>query len=301
MDKKSIALLAAFSASIIYGLTFTIAKDVMPVYVKPFAFIVFRVLGATILFWTLSFFIKKEKIDLVDYPRIFAAAVFGVALNMLTFFKGLSFTTPINASVIMITSPIIVLVLSIIFLNERLYIRKIIGIALGLIGALVLILYSQQETLIGSNIKFGNFLVFVNAASYSLYLIIVKKLLEKYNPLSFVKWIYLFGLLLVFPFGYNEIFEINWIAMPQTIYYKIGFVVVFSTFLTYLFNLIALTNLKPTTVSVFIYLQPIIATIYALIVKSDSLNIIKIIASLLIFSGVYLVSKKVKTTHYNKL
>ena len=301
MDKKSIALLAAFSASIIYGLTFTIAKDVMPVYVKPFAFIVFRVLGATILFWTLSFFIKKEKIDLVDYPRIFAAAVFGVALNMLTFFKGLSFTTPINASVIMITSPIIVLVLSIIFLNERLYKRKIIGIALGLIGALVLILYSQQETLIGSNIKFGNFLVFVNAASYSLYLIIVKKLLEKYNPLSFVKWIYLFGLLLVFPFGYNEIFEINWIAMPQTIYYKIGFVVMFSTFLTYLFNLIALTNLKPTTVSVFIYLQPIIATIYALIVKSDSLNIIKIIASLLIFSGVYLVSKKVKTTHYNKL
>ena len=297
MDKKSIALLAAFSASIIYGLTFTIAKDVMPVYVKPFAFIVFRVLGATILFWTLSFFIKKEKIDLVDYPRIFAAAVFGVALNMLTFFKGLSFTTPINASVIMITSPIIVLVLSIIFLNERLYKRKIIGIALGLIGALVLILYSQQETLIGSNIKFGNFLVFVNAASYSLYLIIVKKLLEKYNPLSFVKWIYLFGLLLVFPFGYNEIFEISWIAMPQTIYYKIGFVVVFSTFLTYLFNLIALTNLKPTTVSVFMYLQPIIATIYALIVKSDSLNIIKIIASLLIFSGVYLVSKKVKSIH----
>ena len=297
MDKKSIALLAAFSASIIYGLTFTIAKDVMPVYVKPFAFIVFRVLGATILFWTLSFFIKKEKIDLVDYPRIFAAAVFGVALNMLTFFKGLSFTTPINASVIMITSPIIVLVLSIIFLNERLYKRKIIGIALGLIGALVLILYSQQEILIGSNIKFGNFLVFVNAASYSLYLIIVKKLLEKYNPLSFVKWIYLFGLLLVFPFGYNEIFEISWIAMPQTIYYKIGFVVVFSTFLTYLFNLIALTNLKPTTVSVFMYLQPIIATIYALIVKSDSLNIIKIIASLLIFSGVYLVSKKVKSIH----
>jgi hypothetical protein len=108
MSKRTWALIAAMMVSIIYGVSFTIAKDVMPTYVKPYGFILLRVVGATFLFWAVSFFGPKEKIQLQDFPRIIAAAFFGVALNMLTFFKGLSFTSPISAAVIMVTTPIIV-------------------------------------------------------------------------------------------------------------------------------------------------------------------------------------------------
>lgn len=296
MTSRTFALVAAFIASVIYGVTFTIAKDVMPLYVKPYAFIVFRVSGATILFWIAAFFIKKEPIDAVDYLRIILAAVFGVGLNMLTFFKGLSYTTPINASVVMVTTPIIVLILSAIILKEKLITRRIIGIFVGLAGAIYLIAYGNGLHINNATIQWGNFLVFINAISYSLYLILVKKLTEKYHPLTFAKWIYLFGIFMVLPFGFSELKMISWQTMPSEIFYKVLFVVVFATFFTYLFNLLAVIKLKPTTVSVFIYIQPVIATIFALMMQSDTLNMHKIVASTLIFIGVYLVSKKTAKT-----
>ncbi len=294
MNARHLALLAALAAALIYGLTFTIAKHVMPVYIKPYGFIVLRVFGATLLFWFSGFFIKKEKIEKTDYGRIFLAAVFGVGLNMLTFFKGLSYTTPINASVVMVMVPIIVLSLSAILLKEHLAKYRIVGIFVGLAGAVYLIAYGNGLQLNNARIQWGNFLVFINAFSYSLYLILVKKLTSKYHPISFAKWLYLLGFFMVLPFGFNELKAISWQTMPTNIFYKMLFVVVFATFVTYLFNLLAIRKLKPTTVSVFIYLQPFIATVFALIMKSDTLNIHKIIASGLIFAGVYLVSKKPK-------
>ncbi|MBS3992874.1 MAG: DMT family transporter [Bacteroidetes bacterium] len=295
MQSRNIAIIAALIATSIYGITFTVAKDVMPLHIKPFGFIAVRVGVATILFWILSSLLfKGKKIDSKDFIRIFAAAMFGVAINMLSFFKGLSYTTPINAAVIMATAPIMVFVFSIFILKEKVLARKVLGIAVGLIGTLILILYGKSSDIVGENIALGNSLVFLNATSYSLYLIIVKKLTEKYHPLTFVKWIYLFGFFLVLPFGYQEFSEVKWHTLTFDIWWKIGFVVVLSTVVTYLFNLFALTKLKPTTVSIFIYLQPVIATIYALSVGSDSLNMVKIIATVCIFIGIYLVSVKFK-------
>ena len=290
MTRKT-ALLFAFIATAIYGVSFTIAKEVMPVYVKPYGFILMRVLGATILFWISGFFIPKEIIQRKDFIRIFFAAIFGVALNMLTFFKGLSMTTPISGAVMMVTTPILVLTFSSIFLAEKATLKKISGIAIGLIGAVVLIGYGKSSNN-GNNEFLGNLLVFVNAASYSLYMIIVKSLTDKYHPLTFIKWVYLFGSIMVIPFGLEEVMQISFATLSIAIYYKIGFIVVFTTFITYLFNILAISKLKPTTVSIFIYLQPVVATIYALSVKSDSLNNIKIIATILIFAGVYLVTSQ---------
>ncbi|MDY0780650.1 DMT family transporter [Tenacibaculum sp. IB213877] len=293
MNQRLLALTATSIATIIYGITFTVAKEVMPQYIKPFGFILLRVFGATLVFWSIGLFVKAKSIEKTDYKRIALAAFFGVGLNMLTFFKGLSYTSPINGAVIMVTTPILVLIFSSIIIKEKLTQRKVIGVLVGLIGALVLILYGNKSLTNAKNMMLGNFLVFINAASYAMYLVIVKRLIAKYNPIMFVKWLYLFGLLFVLPFGYQELSEVQWIQMPTTIYVKAGFVVLFTTCITYLFNLFALSKLKPTTVSVFIYLQPVIATIYALIVGSDSLNAIKLIATLLIFLGVYLVSKQV--------
>ncbi len=290
MQHKTKAYLAAFIVAIIYGMNYTIAKDVMPTYIKPFGFIVLRVLGATILFWILSLFITKQKVEKSDFFRIFLAALFGVCINMMAFFKGLSMTSPINASVIMVTSPIIVLLLSAIILKESVTLIKVLGILLGLIGAIILIRYGQS-IIPGDQPFYGNLLILVNATSYGLYLIIVKKLTKKYDSVTLIKWLYLFGLILVIPFGFSEVQEIQWQYIPTTIYFNIAFVILFTTFFAYLFNLYALTQLKPTTLSAFIYLQPLIASAYALTTQKDSLNAVKIVAAILIFTGVYLVTK----------
>ncbi len=292
MSKRYLALIAATLVSIIYGVTFTIAKDVMPLYILPYGFIVLRVGGSVILFWIIWLFVPKEKIEKKDFPRIIAAAFFGVAFNMLTFFKGLSLTSPISASVLMVTTPIIVLILSAIILKERMLKRKVFGIILGLIGTAFLILYGKSVGS-ASNANIGNLLVFANAISYGFYLIVVKKLMDKYSAFTFVKWIYLFGFIMVLPFGYTELQAVAFSTIPVDIAWKTGFVVVFSTFLTYLLNLLSMKELKPTTVAVFIYLQPVFATIFAIGLGKDELNLVKIGAAILIFSGVFLVTQKV--------
>lgn len=293
MSKRNLALLGATLVSIIYGVTFTIAKDVMPQYIDAYGFILMRVGGSVVLFWLSWLLVPKEKIDLADFPRIIASAFFGVAFNMLTLFKGLSLTSPIAAAVIMVTTPMIVLILSALLIKERLQKSKVLGIILGLVGTAFLILYGKS---IGNatNGSLGNFLVFVNAVSYGFYLIIVKSLMDKYNAFTFVKWIYLFGFLMVLPFGWSQFTVVDWSVVPVSILWKIGFVVVFSTFVTYLLNLLSMKELKPTTVAVFIYLQPLFATVFAIGLGKDNLNWVKISAAILIFSGVYLVILKGK-------
>ena len=291
MSKRNLALIGATIVSIIYGVTFTIAKDVMPKYIDAYGFILMRAGGSMLLFWLVWLFMPKEKIELNDFPRIISAAFFGVAFNMLTFFKGLSLTSPISAAVIMVSTPMIVLVLSAIIMKERMKKRMILGILLGLIGTASLILYGKS---IGdtSQSGVGNFLVLVNAISYGFYLIIVKKLMNKYNAFTFVKWIYLFGFIMVLPFGWIQFQAVDWTILPMDIYCKIGFVVVISTFLTYLLNLLSMKELKPTTVAVFIYLQPLFATVFAISLGKDTLSLVKIGSALLIFTGVYLVTLK---------
>jgi drug/metabolite transporter (DMT)-like permease len=178
-------------------------------------------------------------------------------------------------------------------MKERMQSKKVIGILLGLAGTITLILYGKDLNN-APNATLGNLLVFVNAVSYAFYLIFVKKLMDKYNAFTFVKYIYLFGFFMVLPFGYNELQVVNWNEIPLDINLKIAFVVVFSTFFTYLLNLISMRNLKPTTVAVFIYLQPFFATIFAIGLGKDNLNMVKLVSAILIFVGVYLVIHKKK-------
>ncbi|WP_034060646.1 DMT family transporter [Lacinutrix jangbogonensis] len=292
MKTRYWALIAVFSVQLLYGLTFTFAKDVMVGgFIKPFGFILLRVAGATALFWIFSFLGPKEKIERKDYLTFFYAAVFGVAINMLCFFKGLEFTTPIHASVIMITVPIIVLVLSSFFLKERITILKIFGVILGFLGALVLSIYGESN-LEGDNVLLGNLLVFINAISYSIYIIIVKKLTNKYHPFTFIRWLFLFGLIMVIPFGYSDLVATQFSTFTPYILFSVLFVIVGATFGTYLLNPLALKHLKASTVSTFIYIQPVIAGIFAITMGSDGITTVKLIATALIFSGVYLVTKK---------
>jgi len=179
-------------------------------------------------------------------------------------------------------------------MKERMKKQKVFGLILGLIGTVFLILYGKS-VINASNATLGNILVFINAVSYGFYLIIVKKLMDKYNAFAFVKWIYTFGFLMVLPFGWSEFQAVDFTNVPMDIFWKIGFVIVFSTFLTYLLNLVSMRELKPTTVAVFIYLQPLFATIFAVSLGKDDVTWVKIISAVLIFTGVYLVTQKGKS------
>ena len=294
MNSRSFALFALFMVQLLYGLNYTIAKAVMNEnYIKPFGFVLLRVAGATLLFWLMSFFLPKQKIDKKDFIKFFVAAIFGVVVNMLLFFKGLEFTTPIHASSIMIIVPIVILVLSAIFLNEKVTALKIIGVVLGLIGALILTLYGKSARA-GDNVPLGNLLIFLNAISYSVYVILIKKLTAKYHPFTFIKWLFLFGLLMLIPFGYNDLQAVEWQTFTPYTTFSVLFVIIGATFGTYLFNPLALNKLKASTVGIFIYLQPVIAGLFALAMGVDFIDALKITAMLIIFLGVYLVSKKNK-------
>jgi drug/metabolite transporter (DMT)-like permease len=291
MKSNKSAIIALLIVQLFYGVTFTFANDVIDGgYIQPYGFILFRVSLSGILFWVFSAWTPSEKIAYNDFPKFIVAAFFGVALNMLAFFKGLQFTTPINGSVIMVTTPIIVLILSAIILSEKITKIKIFGILVGLSGALILSIYNSSASA-GDNILLGNFLVLINAASYSYYLILIKKITDKYHPYTFIKWLFLFGTLFVLPFGYRELSVVDWSSFTPYIWFSALFVVVGATFATYLLNPLALRKLSATTVSTFVYIQPIFAGIFAIIMGSDTINIVKIIATLLIFLGVYLVTK----------
>jgi len=294
MSKRTLAFLAAIGATTIYGINHTIAKGVMPIYVTPFAFIFLRVVGAAILFWGISFLGPKEKIEKKDWGRMLVAALLGIAINMLSFFKGLELSTPINSAVLVTISPIIVVILSAFFLKERITLNKGLGIALGFIGALGLILFGAELRQDAPNIPLGNSLFIVNATAYGAYLIVAKKLVTKYHPFTLMKWLFTIAVVINFPITVGDFLRIEWATMPLWAYGVVAFVVVGTTFCTYLFNIFAMTELKASTIGAFIYVQPLFGILFALITGKDTLTTVKVLAATLVLLGVYLASKKVR-------
>jgi len=300
LNKTLLAHLALLTANLIYAINYSFAKDVMPNYILPSAFVVLRVIGALLLF-TLSYLLfVNEKVEGRDIFRLAICGVFGVAINQLLFFEGLNLTTPINAAIVMTINPILVILLSFLIIKEVITYRKSLGILLGLAGASMLILKGGAIDFT-SNHQTGNLFVFINASSYALYLVILKPMMKKYNPITVMFFVFGFGLLYVLPFGFTKLMDVNWSIIPNTIYLEIAFVVIFTTFIAYLFNSTALKQLSPTTVSIYIYFQPILATIFAIFWGSDSLDGQKIIAASLIFFGVYLVSVRSLKARKQKL
>ncbi|MCM5662444.1 DMT family transporter [Galbibacter mesophilus] len=294
MDKRILALLAAFGASLIYGINHTVAKDVMPTYIQPFGFIMLRVTGATFLFWLISIWGPKEKIDTKDWPRLIVCSMFGMMINMLAFFKGLSLSTPINSSVIVTITPIIVFVLSAVLIKERITFIRTLGVLLGFAGALGLVLFGEQTQQNAPNIALGNLLFMINATSYGVYLVLVKPLVAKYHSFTIMKWVFLIGIVINFPFTFSEFKAVEWTTLPFDAIWRMTFVVVGTTFSTYLLNIYALKQLKASTIGAFVYLQPLIGILFAVAVGADKLNFVRVVAGLLVFLGVYLVTKTKK-------
>ncbi|MBK7886444.1 MAG: DMT family transporter [Bacteroidetes bacterium] len=293
MNKKVTAHLSVLFANIIYGANYSIAKEVMPSLIKPFGFIVIRVCTAAILFLLTYLLLFREKIERRDWPRLFACAVFGVAVNQLLFFKGLSLTSPINSGLMMVTNPIFVLVLSFILLSEPITTRRVIGIACGISGASLLIIFGGHITSGVSN-PLGDLYILINSLSYALFLVIVLPLMKKYHPVTIMQAVFLMGSVMVLPFGWGEFTEIQWHTFQTGDWMATVFVVVGTTFLAYLFNTLALRELSAGVVSVYIYLQPLLAAGFAILLGKDQPNVLHLIAAALIFSGVWLTTKSAR-------
>ena len=277
--------------NIIYGINFTVAKSVMPEYIQPLGFIVIRVGVALALFTLIHALFIKEKPARKDLPLLAICALFGVAMNQSLFFMGIRYTTPIHGALIMIATPILVLFISRMAAREKVNWMKTSGIALGAAGALVLVLFGRKLEA-GVNTPLGDTLVFLNATCYAIYLVMVKPLMHKYHPITIVKWTFLFGFILVLPLGWGQFRAIDWNSFDGSVWAAVASVVLGATFLVYLLNNIALRHASPAVVGIYIYVQPVVAALVALYFAKDEMSWVKALASLLIFTGVYLVGRK---------
>lgn len=296
MGTAARAHLALFFVNTLYGANNIIAKDVMPGFLTPNVFIAFRVMGATLLFWLVSLFTKREKVAKKDLLRLAICGVFGVAINQLCFFHGLNHSSAINSGIIMTLNPIMVAIMAFVILKEPLNSVKIIGVLIGATGAILLTLQSNGND--GSTL-FGDVLLFINAMSYAIYLILVKPLMQKYSALTVTTYVFTFGMIyvLLFPQTLPDFKTIDFSAIPTDIWFRISFVIVGVTFLTYLLTMYAMKYVSATVTSTYIYLQPVMVIVFAYLFYiiglsgdyTKSITVAKVMWMCIIFLGVYLV------------
>lgn len=273
----------------------------MPEFLTPSVFILFRVVGAVLLFWTVKVIFVRERIEKADFMRLAACGMFGVAVNQMCFFHGLSLSSSINAGIIMTVNPIIVVVLSFFILKEKVSVQKSLGILIGAIGAILLTLTAGTGS--GDSV-FGDILLFINAASYGLYLVLVKPLMQKYSPITVITYIFTFGLLyiLLYPPTLSEFFSIDYSLLTQAAIFKITYIIIGVTFLAYLLTVYALKDLSPSVSSSYIYLQPVLVIFFAVIFAAigisddytDTITWEKVGYMLLIFLGVFITTRRKK-------
>lgn len=297
MNKTVSAHVALFLVNTLYGASHVLAKGVMPIFLSPNVFILFRALGATILFWLVKTFFIREKIARKDYWLLAACGLFGVAINQLFFFHGLNLSSSINSGIIMSVNPILVVILSFFILKEKITLGKSVGILLGTLGAILLTLTAGTGK--GDSVL-GDFFLFINAASYAVYLVIAKPLMKKYSPLTVITYVFTFGLgfIVLYPPTLTEFFQTNFVVIPFAVWMKILYVVIGVTFFTYLLTMYGLKYLTASVSSAYIYLQPVLVMIFAFLLSAfgiaedytGTITLEKIGYMLVIFLGVYITS-----------
>jgi drug/metabolite transporter (DMT)-like permease len=261
----------------------------MPDHIKPFALLSIRSISAAVLFWITSLFMPREPVNRRDLLFLFGCSFFGVVINQALFLVGLDMTTPVNSSIILSTNPIFAFVFAALILKEKITFLKGTGLAIGLSGVLLLILQNGMPDLASSTFL-GDIFSMVNTISWAFYTVVIKKMLEKYHPVTVMKWTFLFGMLTNIPAGYHQWSTMDWSAIPFTAWLQIGFVIVGATYLGYLLITFGLRRLSPTIVSTYTYTQPIIAAYLATLMGQDHIDIVMVVSALLIFAGVFVVS-----------
>jgi drug/metabolite transporter (DMT)-like permease len=290
MNARYKAHLAIFVSHVLFAGNYIASKELMPHTLTPVSLTAWRIAGASLLFFIVGFF-QREKIERGDIFKLSICGLIGVTMNQFLFLLALSYTSPIDASIIVTVNPVVVLLLSVIILREKITGNKVFGIIIGASGALLLIVTSGFDKM-GSGSWIGNLILFVNTIGYSVYLILIKPLMGKYKATTVMKWVFLFGLLTFLPFGYKGFITINFSIISGLHWAILAYVVIGATFLAFLMNMYGLKFVKPLTNSIYIYFIPVITTLLAILLGRDKPTIIDFISAALVFFGVFLVSRE---------
>jgi drug/metabolite transporter (DMT)-like permease len=282
--------MALLSANLIFGLNNPVSSSLMTETLSPYTLTFFRMGGAFLIFWTVSLFCKKEHVPAKDLLMLFFASFFGLTFNQLPFFIGLSMTSPIDASIVVTMLPILTMLLAALILKEPITLLKAIGVLVGASGALLLVFTSHTLHVGKSNI-WGDLFVLGGVASFAIYLTVFKDLISRYTPVTVMKWMFLFCTICCFPFFYKPLVHTDFTLLTSGTYWRIGFMVVFATFLGYLFIPIGQKILRPTTLSMYNYVQPVVASFVAVFIGIDTFGIEKALSGILVFAGVYIVTQ----------
>ncbi len=283
---------AMIVANLCWGLMSPFVKTVvLNSNVNAWTIVAFRVMGAAIAFWIASAFVKREKVPAKDLLLMAVAAMFAIMLNQGVFVLGVSYTSPINASIVTTTMPIIAMIIAAFYLKEPVTWKKLTGILIGASGAIIIILssasYGNGSDGIGMK---GILLCFAAQFSYAIYFVFFKKFVGKYSPVTLMKWMFLFSSIIYLPLTWNQVVAIDYASMPSSIMFEIGFIVLGSTFLSYMMIPIGQKYLRPTVATMYNNVQPIIASVAAVILQIDNFGWFKVLAIILVFCGVYLVT-----------
>lgn len=289
------AHLALMGTNLFFAINYTVIKFLINGgFIKSFGLNLVRVGVCAALLWVMFIFKPvKSKVDKKDYGRFFLCALTGIAINQLLFLKGLSLTFSIHASLLMLATPILITIFAAWILRERLTFMKILGLLLGITGAVILV-SARDTTGQAINPLKGDIFIIINAISYTLYFILVKPLMQKYNPVIVIRMVFSFGLLIILPFCLKEFSEVRWEGFTTVAWINLASLVLLGTFLAYLFNVYGIKILGASIAGTYIYSQPIIAAILAMIFLGEELDMYKVAAGVLIAAGVYLSNKKVK-------
>lgn len=284
------------SANLIFSMNFSVVKYVTPALIKPFGLNVLRVLVTTSLLWLISGFERgANQIQKKHFFLFLLCGITGVAINQLLFIKGISITFSSHAALLMLCTPILITIIAFFILKEPLRILKVVGLAIGISGAILLI-SSKKSQGAGNNIVLGDILIVLNAVSYAFYFVLAKPLMQNYTAMQVMRWVFTFGTLFIIPFGWKEFTEVHWQEFSAIDYLAISFVVLAATFFAYYLNAYGLQHLDASATGAYIYLQPVFATIVASLVLHEKISIFELIAAAMIFSGVYLVNRKYPRT-----
>lgn len=291
INSTLIAHASMFMACVFWGLMAPLGKDAMTHGIDGIGMVSFRVLGGTCLFWITSLFVKHEHVPLRDKLRFAGAGLFGLVFNQCCFTIGLSITSPINASIVTTSMPIFAMVLSAIILGEPLTGKKAGGVLIGCSGALILILTSASAVSDKVGDIRGDLLCLTAQFSFALYLAIFNPLIKRYSVFTVNKWMFLWASIFIFPFTAPHVAAIEWATVPATTMWEIAYVVFFATYFSYILTMIGQRTLRPTVVSVYNYVQPIVAVSVSVILGISIMQWSQGVAVMLVFSGVWLVTK----------
>ncbi len=292
MKKTWLAHGSVLTANIIFAINFSIAKQATPFWIKPFGLNVARVIVTTALFWMMVPFERRDRpVDRRDWLTILACALTGVTINQLLFIRGLSMTYATHASLIQLATPIMIPVFAWIFLREPVGIRRSLGLLMGITGAALLIL-RRVDGSSADDVMAGNIMILLNAVSYSVYFILAKPLMAKYEPARFMRWVFTIGTCIITPIGWDEFTQADWGSFTPQAWFSVGFVVIAATFLAYMFNIYALKHLDAGAIGSYIYLQPVMAALVATFWYGEPFTLTQGISASLIFAGVYLVNQR---------